>query len=135
MQIARIEAGLQEPVLRVGNLDAERDFLDVRDVTAAYALVIAKSEIVPNGAILNIASGVPHTIRELLDRLLAYSTTAIKIETDPARIRPSDTPRFAGDAGRARDLLGWSPTRLLDATLRDVLDFSRATVRANRSMS
>jgi GDP-4-dehydro-6-deoxy-D-mannose reductase len=134
MQIARIEAGLQEPVLRVGNLDAERDFLDVRDVTAAYALAIAKSEIVPSGTILNIASGVPHPIRELLDRLLAHSTMAIKVETDQSRMRPSDTPRFAGDATRARELLGWSPTRLLDATLRDVLDFSRAAVRANRSL-
>lgn len=128
MQIARIEAGHQPPVLRVGNLDAERDFLDVRDVTAAYALAVAKSDDLPSGTILNVASGIPRRIRDLLDHLVALSGTAITIEPDPERMRPSDTARFVGDAGLARRLLGWSPERKFDNTLAAMLRHSRARV-------
>ncbi len=131
MQIARIEAGLQPPVLRVGNLDAERDFLDVRDVTAAYSLAVAKSDGIASGTILNIASGQPCRIRDLLDRLLAQSTTAITVELDPTRLRPSDTPRYVGDAGLARRLLGWSPRYPLDVTLAAVLGDCRVRVRTS----
>src|SRR5258708_1942167 len=82
MQIARIEAGLQSPVVRVGNLDAERDFLDVRDVTAAYALAVAKSDDIPSGTILNIASGLPRRIRDILDGLVGLSSMPIEVELD-----------------------------------------------------
>jgi len=128
MQIARIEAGQGPSVLRVGNLDAERDFLDVRDVTAAYALAVARSDDVPSGTILNIASGTPRRIRDLLDRLVALSGVAITVEPDPARMRPSDTPRFVGRAELAHRLLGWSPAHPFDETLAAVLEHSRAIV-------
>ncbi|MSP03837.1 MAG: NAD-dependent epimerase/dehydratase family protein [Acetobacteraceae bacterium] len=128
MQIARIEAGLQAPVLRVGNLDAERDFLDVRDVTAAYTLAVEKSDDVPSGTILNIASGIPRRVRDVLDHLVALSSTAITVEPDPKRIRPSDTPRFVGDATLAQRLLGWSPEIKFDDTLAVMLEHSRNRV-------
>lgn len=128
MQIARIEAGRQLPVVRVGNLDAERDFLDVRDVTSAYALAVARSQELPSGTILNIASGLPLRIRDLLDRLISMSTTGITVEPDPERMRPSDTQRFVGDAGLARQLLGWLPERNFDETLLAMLEYSRRQV-------
>lgn len=128
MQIARIEAGQGPPILRVGNLDAERDFLDVRDVTAAYALVVAKSDDIPSGTILNIASGTPRRIRDLLDHMVALSGLAITVERDPARMRPSDIPRFVGKAELAHRLLGWSPAHPFDGTLAAVLKHSRAVV-------
>jgi nucleoside-diphosphate-sugar epimerase len=109
MQIARIEAGLQAPVISIGNFEAERDFLDVRDVTAAYAIAVAKSDAVPSGTILNIASGTPRRIRDVLDVLLALSHVAITVKQEPKRMRPSETLRLVGDATRARLLLGWSP--------------------------
>jgi GDP-4-dehydro-6-deoxy-D-mannose reductase len=128
MQIARIEAGLQSPVVKVGNLDAERDFLDVRDVTAAYALAVAKSDDIPSGTILNIASGLPRRIRDILGRLVALSTTSIEVEFDAARGRAGDTPRFVGDAQLARQLLGWAPECEFDDTLAAMLEYSRRRV-------
>jgi GDP-4-dehydro-6-deoxy-D-mannose reductase len=130
LQIARIEAGQQPPVIRVGNLDVERDFLDVRDVTEAYALAIAKSEDVPSGTILNVASGVPRVIRDLLDYLVALSPKNITIEQDPERMRPSDTPRFLGDASRARRLLAWHPEHQFEKTLATTLEYWRDRVAA-----
>jgi GDP-4-dehydro-6-deoxy-D-mannose reductase len=128
MQIARIEAGLQPPVVRVGNLEAERDFLDVRDVARAYVLAISKSDELAPGTILNIASGIPRRVRDVLDRLVELSGTSITVELDPERMRPSDTPRFVGNAGLARRLLGWTPEHKFDDTLIAVLDHSRNRV-------
>lgn len=128
MQIARIEAGRQPPVLRVGNLEAERDFLDVRDVTAAYSLAVAKSSELPSGTILNIASGIPVRIRDILDQLLALSDTNITVEQDPERLRASDIPRLVGDAGKARHCLGWAPKYGLKQTLLGVLDDCRSRI-------
>jgi GDP-4-dehydro-6-deoxy-D-mannose reductase len=128
MQIARIERGLQRPVLKVGNLDAERDFLDVRDVARAYAVTILKANTLDRHAILNIASGVPRSIRSLLDHLLTLSPNAITLEIDPARMRPSETPRMVGDASLARKLLGWSPALPIEQTLADVMAYSRAAI-------
>lgn len=85
MQIARIEAGREPPVLQVGNLDAERDFLEVRDVTTEYALTVAKSDDVPSGTILNIASGTPMRIRDMLENLVALSGAVIATDPDPVR--------------------------------------------------
>ena len=92
LQIGRIEAGLQLPVLRVGNLDAERDFLDVRDVTAAYALAIAKADDVRSGTILNVASGIPRRIGDVLDQMVALSSTP---HHGRAGYRPNATERHA----------------------------------------
>ena len=125
MQIARIEAGLQPPVLKAGNLKAERDFLDVRDVAAAYALAVAKSQDIPAGTVLNVASGIPRRIQVVLDELLAMSRVPIVIVSDSTRMRPSDTPRFLGDASLAKRLLGWKALHNFDTTLADVLSDCR----------
>jgi GDP-4-dehydro-6-deoxy-D-mannose reductase len=131
MQIAQIEAGFAEPVIHVGNLDAERDFLDVRDVVNAYALAVRHAEELQEpGLILNVASGVPRRIGDVLLRLLKQSRAEITIEQDPERLRPSDLPRIVGDADRARQKLGWAPGYSFDDTLAAVLDDCRG--RAQR---
>lgn len=129
-QIARIEAGLQPPVIRVGNLDATRDFLDVRDVTSAYALVIQKSPDLDPGLVLNVASGAPRTIQSILDALLALSSAEITVESDPSRMRASDTPVYVGSAEAARRILGWAPRHSFSATLSEVLAYWRHTTGA-----
>ena len=128
MQIARIEAGRIPPVLRVGNLDAERDFLDVRDVAHAYALAVRQCETLSPGEAFNIASGVPRRIGDVLEKLLSFSSVSITVEQDRAKLRPSDLPRMIGDASRARQRLAWQPLLSFDETIRAVLDDCRARV-------
>jgi GDP-4-dehydro-6-deoxy-D-mannose reductase len=127
-QVARIEAGLQPPVLRVGALDRWRDFLDVRDVCAAYAAVLHRADALPNGVALNVATGQPRRVGDVLAALLARSSAAIAVETEAARLRPTDVERVAGDASRARALLGWQPRQDWDATLELILADWRARV-------
>ncbi len=120
-QVARIAAGLQPPVLRVGALDPQRDFLDVRDVCAAYAAALAHCERLPPGTILNIASGQPRAVGGILHALLEAAGVQAEIKPDAARLRPTDIPLAAGDAGLARRLLGWAPAIPWEQTLADVL--------------
>ncbi|MDR3506168.1 MAG: GDP-mannose 4,6-dehydratase [Acidocella sp.] len=128
-QIARIEAGQAPPVIKVGALTPERDFLDVRDVARAYALAIARAEALPGDLVLNIASGTPRRIGDVLTALLALAKVEVRVEEDPARLRPTDIPRAIGDAARARALLGWEPAIPWQETLADVLNDWRARVR------
>ncbi|MCL5038016.1 MAG: GDP-mannose 4,6-dehydratase [Chloroflexi bacterium] len=127
-QIADIEADLLEPVIRVGNLEARRDFTDVRDTVRAYWLATEKGE---SGEVYNIASGTDHSIRELLDMLLSMSTVKIKIEVDPSRLRPSDVPVLLGDATKLRELTGWKPEIPFEKTLEDILNYWRDKVKAS----
>jgi GDP-4-dehydro-6-deoxy-D-mannose reductase len=121
-QIARIKNRLQEPTLRVGNLDARRDFLDVRDVVDAYVLALALPDKEwEAGRILNLASGIPRRIGEILDELLALAGVSVRIEQDPARIRANDTLSAIGDATAARRTLGWVPQVPWEVTLRDLV--------------
>ena len=121
-QVARIAAGLQPPVLQVGDLSPLRDFLDVRDVCAAYAQVLA-ADLTP-GAILNVASGQSRRIGDVLRDLLHAAGVTADIQTDPARLRPSDIPIAAGDAGRLR-ALGWAPAVPWAQTVADTLAYWR----------
>lgn len=121
-QVARIAAGLQPPLLEVGNIDAARDFLDVHDVCAAYVACISRLDELAPGTILNIASGEPRRIRDVLAELLRLAGIAAEIRVDTARLRPDDLPATAADASRARDLLQWQPVTPWAQTLRDVLD-------------
>lgn len=127
-QIALIEAGRQEPVMRVGALDRWRDFLDVRDVCAAYSLALREAGRLEPGAVFNIASGTARRIGDVLQGLLSRSTTAITVREDPSRLRPTDVPRTVGDATRLREALGWVPRVGWDETLDAVLADWRARV-------
>ncbi len=129
-QIASIEAGLQEPVIRVGNLEAVRDFTDVRDMVRAYWLAVTKGR---PGEVYNIASGFGITIRELLNRLLALSSAQVKIEVDPDRLRPSDVEILIGDCSKFHQDTGWKPQISLEKTLSDTLDFWRDRLSASSS--
>lgn len=131
-QIARIEAGSQPPVLRVGNLDARRDFLDVRDVVRGYVLALTRPGIAP-GAIFHLASGRPVRIGDALETLLGFARVRIRVEQDPGRLRPSDIPVTIGSARRAGTELGWAPTIPFARTLGDVLDGWRDRLGARAS--
>jgi GDP-4-dehydro-6-deoxy-D-mannose reductase len=124
-QIARIEAGAQEPLLRVGDLAAERDFTDVRDMARAYALAALHGQA---GQAYNVGSGRAQSIRWLLDTLLALSERDIAVEPDPARMRPADVPRVVCDSSRFHTHTGWSPRIPLEQTLFDILQYWRKRV-------
>jgi GDP-4-dehydro-6-deoxy-D-mannose reductase len=122
-QIAAIEAGRQSPVLHVGNLAARRDFTDVRDMVRAYVLALEEGQ---PGSVYNIGSGRSRPIQELLDILLGFSSVPIRVEFDPARLRPVDQPDLVCDASRFRAQTGWAPTISFEQSLRDLLDYERA---------
>jgi len=127
-QIARIAAGLQPPLLEVGALDSERDFLDVRDVCDAYIRCLLNSAELPPGTILNIASGIPRRIGDVLGDLLSLAGVQAEVRIDPARLRPSDIPLAVGCAAAAKRLLGWTPSTSWANTLSEVLDDCRDNV-------
>ncbi|MBN1680448.1 MAG: GDP-mannose 4,6-dehydratase [Anaerolineae bacterium] len=118
-QIAAIEAGKQDPVMYVGNLSAERDFTDVRDVVRAYHLLAVHGEA---GEAYNVCSGNAYSIQYLLDTLLGYSAVSIEVRQDPTRMRPSDIPRRIGNADKLRQRTGWEPTIPFEQTLLDILN-------------
>jgi GDP-4-dehydro-6-deoxy-D-mannose reductase len=122
-QVAEIEAGLRPPVLKVGNLEAVRDFADVRDVVRAYWLLLERGE---GGTAYNVCSGTGRPVRQLLDGLLAESSARVEVRVDPDRLRPSDVPAQVGDPSRLRAATGWEPRIPLERTLRDLLDDWRA---------
>jgi GDP-4-dehydro-6-deoxy-D-mannose reductase len=116
-QLARIAAGAN-PLLLVGNLEAERDFLDVRDVAAAYALVLEGGG--EAGEVYNVASGWAVPMREVLRQLVTIARVGVEIRDDPARLRPADVPRLVGNASKLRRATGWEPTFSLAAALRAI---------------
>ena len=121
-QLVRIEAGLAEPVIRVGNLEAVRDFTDVRDMVRAYWLAVTKGK---PGEVYNIATGTGITIQELLDRLIELIGVEVKIERDPERMRPSDVEILIGDSSKFRADTGWEPQIPFDQTLSDIVEYWR----------
>jgi GDP-4-dehydro-6-deoxy-D-mannose reductase len=125
-QIARIERGEQEPVIRVGNLTARRDLMDVRDVAEAYVRAILRFDDLEPGCALNIASGQALSMKEILDGLLSLSAKKITVEPDAERMRSADIPVMIGDASLARRVLDWAPRRSISETLAAVLDHYRA---------
>ncbi len=118
-QVARIEAGLQEAVIRVGNLSARRDFTDVRDVAAAYYLAITKGKV---GDVYNVGRGEAHAIQEILDILVQASRVPIRVEVDPKRLRPSDVPEVICNAGKLRHDTGWEPKIPFEQSVLDTLE-------------
>lgn len=124
-QVAQAEAGVIEPTILTGNLSAQRDFLDVRDVVRAYRLLIKHGEI---GEVYNVASGTPTPIQAILDQLISESNRKLTHAQDPARMRPSDTPVLVGDASRLRQVTGWHPTIPLAESIHDTLEWWREQV-------
>jgi GDP-4-dehydro-6-deoxy-D-mannose reductase len=126
-QIAEAEAGLREPVICVGNLSAQRDFTDVRDVVRAYYLVLTRGDA---GEVYNIGSGEPRLIRDLLDTLLQWSELKITRQPDPSRMRPCDAPIIYCDPTKLKKCTGWEPAIPFEQSLHDVLNYWRDRVRS-----
>ena len=124
-QIVEVEAGIREPVLEVGNLDARRDITDVRDTVRAYRLLMEKGQ---TGRPYNVCRGEAFRVGDLLETLVRQSKTAIEVRTDPARLRPNDTPVVLGDPSRLERDTGRTPHVPIEQTLRDLLDYWRQQV-------
>jgi GDP-4-dehydro-6-deoxy-D-mannose reductase len=124
-QIAMIEQGLMEAVLIVGNLQAQRDFLPVEDVVRAFLAVAQRGQ---PGQAYNIGSGRARSIKEILDILLAHSTTSIQVRKDPARLRPADVPLLVADISHLKEHTGWEPVIDTGYALELTLNYWRAVV-------
>ena len=127
-QIAAIEEGAGDAVIYVGNLEAKRDFTDVRDIVRAYRMIVEKGK---PGEAYNIASGLAHSIRHLLHTLLQLSEIEIEVRVDPSRLRPVDVPEIRGDSSKLRRDTGWQPKLSFEVTLRDVLSDCRGRLKEN----
>jgi GDP-4-dehydro-6-deoxy-D-mannose reductase len=127
-QIAQIEAGRQEPVLRVGNLEPKRDLTDVRDVVRAYVGMMAQAAA---GQPFNVCSGRHLAIRELLEAFVARAHTPISLVQDPALFRPSDAPLLVGDHSRLTAATGWMPEIPIEQTVDELLAHWRQRIHAS----
>ena len=127
-QIAEIERGGRDPVLAVGNLDAIRDFADVRDTVRAYWMLLDGGE---SGEVYNVCTGRGRRIRDLLDVLLKASGVRVDVRVDEKRLRPSDMPVLVGDPEKLQRTTGWEPRFALERTLKDLLDDWRGKMRAD----
>lgn len=121
-QISRIEKLLAPPVLKVGNLSAKRDMVDVQDMVRAYRLA---ADIQGNSGPFNIGTSHAHTIQHILDILISLSDVEISVEVDPGRLRPSDVPIYAGSFNLFNSLTGWVPQIPLEDSLAGLLEFWR----------
>ncbi len=124
-QIVEIEKGRREPVVWVGNLDAMRDFTDVRDMVRAYWLALEHGA---PGEVYNLCSGRGHTIGQVLEILLGLAHVKVEVRDDPARKRPSDVGLLLGDCSKFRQITGWEPTIPFEVTLKDLLQYWRERV-------
>ena len=122
-QVAEIEAGMREPVMSVGDLTPRRDFSDVRDVVRGYWLLLERGE---PGEVYNLCSGRSWAIQQVLEFLLEQSRVKrIAVETDPARLRPSDVMILEGDSSKIRKATGWEVEIPFERTLKDLLAYWR----------
>jgi GDP-4-dehydro-6-deoxy-D-mannose reductase len=121
-QIVDIERGVREPIIRVGNLDARRDFTDVRDIVRGYWMALEKGT---GGEVYNLCSGTSYRIGEILDMLLSLAGVRAEVRQDPARLRPSDVPHLEGANEKFRTDTGWKPEIPFERTLRDLIEFWR----------
>jgi GDP-4-dehydro-6-deoxy-D-mannose reductase len=128
-QIAEIEAGKRAPKLRVGNLDARRDFTDVRDMMRGYVMALERGNA---GDVYNIGSGIPRAIREIVEVYQSLARVPFEVEYDPDRMRPSDTPISYCDATKFKRATGWEPQFSFEETLRAILDDWRGRISPNK---
>jgi GDP-4-dehydro-6-deoxy-D-mannose reductase len=124
-QVALIEKGKQEPVIHVGNLEAKRDYTDVRDMVRAYLLAVQKCEY---GDVYNICTGDAVEIGEMLNMLLSFSKIKVTVKQDPSRMRPSDVPVLIGDNSKFVGKTGWKPEIPFKQTMEDLLNYWRSRV-------
>ena len=124
-QLIEVEKGKRPAVIHVGNLEARRDFTDVRDIVRGYWLSLERCKA---GEVYNLCSGKAYSIQEVLDRLIEISGVKVKIEEDPARLRPSDVPVLLGDYSKFNKATGWAPEIPYDKTLADMLDYWREKI-------
>jgi GDP-4-dehydro-6-deoxy-D-mannose reductase len=124
-QIARIEKGLAEPTIKVGDIGVKRDFSDVRDVVRAYALLARKGS---RGEVYNVCSGKAVSLKEVLDILLSYSRKKIEVSVDPLKLRKVDIPMLLGDNEKIKREISWEPEIPLEKTLLDLLEYWRQKV-------
>jgi len=118
-QVAEIEAASDRGIIKVGNLEAKRDFTDVRDIVKAYRLLADKGE---SGEVYNVGSGTSVAIADILELIIKLSNAKITVEKDPQRMRPSDTPEIIADVSKLVGCTGWNPEIALEETLNDVLE-------------
>ncbi|OQY48158.1 MAG: hypothetical protein B6242_03205 [Anaerolineaceae bacterium 4572_78] len=131
-QIACAEAKFTEPVIKVGNLSAKRDFTDVRDVVRAYVDLMKHGTV---GQAYNIGSGRAVSIQSILDGFLKLSTIPIRVEQDPARMRPVDQPISYNDISKIKQEIGWQPEISLEQSLHDILSFWQQKVRSKELLA
>ena len=129
-QIAEIEHGLREPMIEVGNLEAERDFTSVKDIVRAYWILIQKG--IP-GEAYNVASGQVYKIQRILDIMLGKSTKEISVVRDQKRMRPADVPVVNVSISKIQTATGWKPIENIEDTLEEVLDYWRAYIWGGRN--
>lgn len=124
-QLAEIEKGAREPVLRVGNLNVARDFTDVRDIVCAYRLAIVAG--VP-GDVYNLGRGRSVRLTDMVDELISLCQVPVQTRIDQTLLRPSDVPRQEADTRKFTTLTGWQPRIAWHTTLRDTLEYWREKV-------
>ncbi len=131
LQLARIEQGIQKPVLKTGNLDSVRTFCDVRDTVKAYWMLVDKCD---PGEVYNIGGNRTMTIKDMLDLLLNMSSVKndVKVEQDPKLIRPADVTLQIPDCSKFVRATGWEPSISYEQTLQDMLDYWRSEVKYGR---
>jgi GDP-4-dehydro-6-deoxy-D-mannose reductase len=124
--LALIEAGMEEPVIHVGNLDARRDVTDVRDVVRSYKAIVDHGR--PSRP-YNVCSGCSYRIADLLQQLVGQARVRIDVRPDPNRMRPNDMPLILGNPRRIQEEVGWMPTIAIEQTMSDLLDYWRVRTR------
>lgn len=124
-QVAEIEKGIREPIMYVGNLEAQRDFTDVRDVVRAYAMLVEKGK---PGESYNVGSGHAVSIRKILELIISLSNQDIKVEIDSDKLRPIDVPIIEADTTKVLEITGWRPEISLKQTLKETLNYWRERI-------
>ena len=124
-QIALIENGQQEPIMWVGNLSAQRDFTDVRDIVRAYQFLMLQGKA---GEVYNIGSGKSYSVQYILDTLLSFSQKPVLVKMDPEKMRPAEVPYIQADTTKIYKDTGWKPEIPIEASLQDALSYWRLNV-------
>lgn len=130
-QVSEIEKGLREPIIYTGNLEAKRDFTDVRDIVRAYSALALNGK---KGETYNVGSGKAVSIKEILDIILKNSTKNIEIRKDEKRYRPIDIPIIEADIEKLRKVIDWKPKILLKESIKEILDYWRKNGRNNKKL-